>query len=375
MTKIQLTISAFAAGCLCALIWAGAGKGLSGIFNSGDKERGVALFTEGRILPGIAGPNAGAIAGGKSLGGDNTRTEAAHAAGRSGETEGVAGTDEGRGANGAESYGRGNGGLLPQVIHSVDLSKGFDFAGEALPMQHFDVAERLDRELSVNAYWHSNMLWILKSAHRYFPTIEKVLAEMGVPDDLKYLAVAESALRHDVSPAGASSFWQFRKAAAQEMGLTVNSEVDERYDIEKATVAAAKYLKKNRDRFDSWTLAAAAYNMGPTGLARSMEAQKMDNYYDLNLNDETMRYVFRIVALKEIISNPERYGFYLDSSEKYPPLDSYRTVTVDTTIASLGEFAKSQGISYRELKLYNPWLRTTRLTNSRGVAYEIRLPE
>src|SRR5690606_18825606 len=244
MTKIQLTIAAFAAGCLCALMFAGAGKGLSGIFNSGDKERGVALFTEGTIIPGIAGPNAGAIAGGKSLGGDNRRTETAKAAERYGATAGVEATKEGRDADGTGSYGRGNGGLLPQVIHSVDLSKGFDFAGEALPMQHFDVAERLDRELSVNAYWHSNMLWILKSAHRYFPTIEKVLAEMGVPDDLKYLAVAESALRHDVSPAGASSFWQFRKAAAQEMGLTVNSEVDERYDIEKATVAAAKYLKK-----------------------------------------------------------------------------------------------------------------------------------
>lgn len=265
--------------------------------------------------------------------------------------------------------------LLPQVIHSVPLDQGFDFAGEVLPMDNFDVAERLDRELSVNAYWHSNMIWVLKSAYRYFPEIEKILKEEGMPDDLKYLAVAESALRHDVSSAGASSFWQFRKAAAEEMGLAVNSEVDERYDVAKATRAACKYMRKNYERFGSWTLAAAAYNMGPAGLARSLEAQKMDNYFDLNLSDETMRYVFRIVALKEIMNNPKRFGFYLQDEEKYQPLDNYRTVTVDTSILSLGEFAAEQGVSYRQLKIYNPWLRSTKLTNTKGVKYEIRLPE
>jgi len=264
--------------------------------------------------------------------------------------------------------------LLPQVIHSVPLDQQFDFAGEVLPMDNFDVAERLDRELSVNAYWHSNMIWVLKSAYRYFPAIERVLQEEGLPDDLKYLAVAESALRHDVSPAGASSFWQFRKAAAQEMGLTVNGEVDERYDVEKATRAACKYMKKNRDRFGSWTLAAAAYNMGPTGLSRAMATQKMDNYFDLNLSDETMRYVFRIVALKEIMTNPRRFGFYLQDEEKYQPLEEFRVVKVDTTITDLGSFAQEQGVSYRQLKIYNPWLRSTRLTNPKGMAYEIKLP-
>lgn len=264
--------------------------------------------------------------------------------------------------------------LLPQVIHSVPLDQQFEFAGEPMPMNNFDVAERLDRELSVNAYWHSNMIWVIKSAYRYFPAIEKILSEQGVPEDFKYLAVAESALRHETSPAGASSFWQFRKAAAREMGLTVNSEVDERYHLEKATEAAANYLKKNYEKFGSWTLVAAAYNMGPSGLERAVEKQKMDSYYDLNLNDETMRYVFRIVALKEIMSNPRRYGFYLQDEEKYQPLTDYRTLEVDTTIANLGDFAAYHGTTYRQLKILNPWLRSSQLTNTAGKTYEIRVP-
>ena len=264
--------------------------------------------------------------------------------------------------------------LLPQVIHSIPLREEYSFAGEPLPMDNFDVVERLDRELSVNAYWHSNALLIIKGAYRYFPVIEKILAKHGVPDDFKYLAVAESALRHDVSHAGATSFWQFRKGAASDMNLTVNGEVDERYDIEKSTEAACKYLLKRYERFGSWTLAAAAYNMGPTGLVRAMDAQDTDNYYDLNLNDETMRYVFRIVAIKELIANHRHYGFFLDAEEKYKPLNDYRTVMVDTTISSLGEFAKHHGTTYRMLKIYNPWLRSHSLTNSKGAMYEIRLP-
>jgi membrane-bound lytic murein transglycosylase D len=264
--------------------------------------------------------------------------------------------------------------LLPQVIHSIPMREEYSFAGEPLPMDNFDVVERLDRELSVNAYWHSNALLVIKGAYRYFPVIEKILAKHGVPDDFKYLAVAESALRHDVSPAGASSFWQFRKGAASDMKLTVNGEVDERYDIEKSTEAACKYLLKRYERFGSWTLAAAAYNMGPTALVRAMESQATENYYDLNLSDETMRYVFRIVAIKELIANHRHYGFFLDAEEKYTPLNDYRTVMVDTTISSLGEFAQHHGTTYRMLKIYNPWLRSHSLTNSKGVMYEIRLP-
>ncbi len=263
---------------------------------------------------------------------------------------------------------------LPQTVRDVPLAATYTFAGERLPIDNFDVRERLERELIVNAYWHSSTLMALKNATRYFPAIESILRKHHIPDDFKYLVVAESNFRHVTSPAGAKGFWQFLKSTAQDYGLEVNGEVDERYHLEKATEAACKYFQKLYDRFGSWTLVAAAYNMGPSTLAREMTIQQMDNYYDLNLSEETNRYIFRIVALKEILTHPEQFGFELDTQARYAPLTNYSIVRVDSSISSLGAFAKQHGTTYRMLKIYNPWLRSYQLTNRVGKIYQIRIP-
>lgn len=261
---------------------------------------------------------------------------------------------------------------LPQMVKSAPLLSSASFAGELMP-QNMDTRERLDRELSVNAYWQSSTLLNIKMANKYFPTIERILAEEGVPDDFKYLAVAESNLRNVVSSASAKGFWQFRKAAAKELNLEVNDEVDERYHIEKSTRAAAGYLKKLYNRFDNWTNAAAAYNMGPTAFARNCKSQGETSFYDLNLSTETERYVFRLMAIKEIMKNPESYGFYVDSSELYDRMDNVYHVEVDESVPSWSDFADHHGVSYRMLKYYNPWLRDNKLTVIKN-KYLIKLP-
>ncbi len=263
---------------------------------------------------------------------------------------------------------------LPQIVRAVRLAEHYDFAGEPLPLDNFDVRERLERELMVNAYWHSSTLLALKNASRYFPVIEPILRRHGIPDDFKYLVVAESNFRNVTSPAGAKGFWQFLKGTAEDYGLEVNSEVDERYHLEKATEAACKYFQKLHDRFGSWTLVAAAYNMGENALARALERQQMTSYYDLNLGEETNRYVFRIVALKEVLTRPEKFGFELAETDRYGPLDNYSIVRVDEPVPSLGAFARQYGTTYRMLKLYNPWLRSYRLSNRSGKVYDIRIP-
>ena len=236
---------------------------------------------------------------------------------------------------------------IPQVVKSVDLDRPFDFAGEALPMDNFDVRERLDRELLVNTYWHSSTLLNIKNSYKYFPVIERMLAENDIPDDFKYLCVAESNLRNETSPAGAKGFWQFMKPTGQHYGLEINSEVDERFHLEKATEAACKYIKGYKDRFGTWTLAAAAYNMGGTRLASSLKSQRSQSFYDLNLNGETNRYIFRLVAIKEILKAPQDFGFYISKEDSYPPLDNYQIVTVNEPIANLGDFAVEHGTTYR----------------------------
>ena len=180
-----------------------------------------------------------------------------------------------------------------------------------MPLNKEDIRERIDRELLVNTYWQSNGLLLLKRSKKYFPIIEPILERYGIPDDFKYLAVIESGLTQAVSPARAVGFWQILKTTGRELGLEVNANVDERYHIEKATIAACKYLNASKIRFGSWTLAAAAYNAGNAGIEKYLTQQKVDNYYDLLLGQETGRYVFRIVAIKEIIENYEKYGFNL----------------------------------------------------------------
>lgn len=264
---------------------------------------------------------------------------------------------------------------IQQVINSVNLDKDFSFAGEAFPMDNFDVRERLDRELSRNTYWHSNTLLNIKKANKYFPTIEKILAENGVPDDFKYLAVAESDLSNAVSPAGAKGFWQFMKGTGKQYGLETNNQIDERYHFEKSTIAFTKYIKSLKKRFGSWLLAGAAYNMGGTRLSKEMKLQKAQSYFDLNLNQETSRYVFRLVAIKEIINNPRDFGFYIEQKDMYQPIDDFYEVEVDHSVANWGTFAQKYGISYRMLKVYNPWLTSTSMTNKSGKTYILKIPK
>ncbi len=263
---------------------------------------------------------------------------------------------------------------LPQIIKPVNLNKAFNFAGETVPMENFDARERLDRELTENSYRHGKNMLNLKKANRYFPMIETILAENGIPDDFKYVAVAESDLSNAVSPAGARGFWQFMRPTARDYGMEVTATVDERYHIEMSTRAACKHILKLKKIMGSWTLAAAAYNVGQTRLKKEMTTQRANNFYDLNLNHETSRYLFRLLAFKEIMQNPQDFGFDL-GGEGYQPLDNFAVVEVTKTIPNLGDFAQKYGISYRMLKLYNPWLISTSLANKSGKQYFIKIPQ
>ena len=248
-----------------------------------------------------------------------------------------------------------------------------DFAGEQAPLQISDVRERLDRELLVNANLDASTLLIIKRANRAFPIIEPILEKYGVPNDFKYVAVIESALLNAVSPAGAKGIWQFMPETAKEKGMEVNEIVDERYHLAKSTEAACKYFLEAKARFGTWTLAAASYNGGMNGVNKQIEIQKATDYYDLLLNDETSRYVFRILALKEIMKNPDKYGFIVNVDELYVNLP-LKKVTVDSSITDLAAFAKSQGINYKILKIHNPWLRDKKLLNAARKTYEIEIP-
>ncbi|MFN3939070.1 MAG: lytic transglycosylase domain-containing protein [Chitinophagales bacterium] len=258
--------------------------------------------------------------------------------------------------------------------YAIKLPKEVEFAGEKVPMEDFEVRERLDRELLVNTYWHSNTLQNLKLAHRWFPVIEKIFAENNIPDDFKYIALAESGLRNVVSPASAEGVWQFLAETGRQYGLRINEQVDERYDVEKSTLAAVKYFTEAYAKFNDWTLAAASYNAGMGAIERNLQYQKVNSYYDLYLNNETSRYIFRIIAFKIIYENTERYGFMLDDEDLYPPL-AFSNVVVDTTIADLAQFAAANNTNYKMLKYFNPWLRQQSLTVKKGETYTIKLPE
>ena len=245
--------------------------------------------------------------------------------------------------------------------------------GEPVPLESFGVREAWDLELVVNTYRHSSTILYLKRSARWFPVIESILEEEGVPEDFKYLAVIESGLSQVVSPAGASGFWQFMKRTAPEFGLEVSSTVDERYDVEKATRAACAYLKEAHEKFGSWVLAAASYNMGQAGVANSLEAQHVDTYWDLHLNSETARYVYRLLALREVMERPEAYGFHLSKADVYAPLEG-TVVDVSASVPDLAAFALEHGTTLRELKAFNPWLRDDRLEVTTGKSYQVRIP-
>jgi membrane-bound lytic murein transglycosylase D len=258
-------------------------------------------------------------------------------------------------------------------VYALPLPEYIDFAGEPAPMTDPDVRERLDRELLVNTYWQSNGLLMFKRANKYFPIIEPILERYGVPDDFKYLAVIESGLMNAVSPAGARGIWQIMPATAREYGLEVNDNVDERYHLVKSTEAACRYLLASKERFGSWTLAAAAYNAGNAGINRRLGGQQVEDYYNLLLGEETGRYIFRILALKEIMSNPKKYGFNFREKDLYNMVPTF-VVEVDKPIDDLAAFAQQYEINYKILKIHNPWLRETKLNNRSGKKYFIEIP-
>ena len=264
----------------------------------------------------------------------------------------------------------------PQIlrVEALDIPRVITFAGESVPLQDTDVRERLDREIHVNTYWHSNMLLMIKKANRFFSEIEPLLKKYNLPDDFKYLAVAESGLDNVTSSAGASGFWQFMRATGKQYGLEINSYVDERYNLELATKVASEYLRNSKELFGSWTNAAAAYNAGNAGISKQMKRQDATDYYNLLLNPETGRYVFRILAFKEILSNPEKYGFFVNQDDLYQAIPT-NTIVVDTPIEDFAKFAKQQGINYKILKIHNPWLRDTFLKNASGKKYHIKIPK
>lgn len=258
--------------------------------------------------------------------------------------------------------------------YALELPSKLEFAGEAVPLDLFYCREALDRELLVNTYWHSNTILLLKRSARFFPVIEPILKRNGVPDDFKYLALIESGLMNSVSPSNAVGFWQFLDKTGRQYGLEVSEQVDERYHVKKSTEAACRYLNAAYREYNNWTLAAASYNAGQGRISREGARQKVNDYYNLYLNAETSRYVFRILALKLICENPMAYGFYLRNKDLYPPLTTYG-VKVDTSIADLVTFAGQNNINYKVLKEFNPWLRSDQLKVLPGKSYTFDLPD
>ena len=268
-----------------------------------------------------------------------------------------------------KSYGNDN----LYRVYALKTPENISFCDEEVPLKLLDVRERLDRELLVNTYWQSNMLLLIKRSYRFFPLIEKILKEEEVPQDFKYLAVIESGLENVRSPKGAKGIWQIMSATAREYGLEVNKNVDERYNLELSTRVACRYLKKAKEKFGSWTLAAAAYNRGISGISRNLNRQKVENYYDLLLGRETSRYIFRILAVKEIMENADNYGFIFKENDLYKPHE-IKKIELDTAISNITDFSKKIGINYKTIKLFNPWLLENHLNNKSRKKYIIKIP-
>lgn len=258
-------------------------------------------------------------------------------------------------------------------IYSPVLPDTLKFAGEKVPLNIYYVREGLDREILSNMYWHTNTILNMKRAYRFFPVIEPILKRHNIPEDFKYLCVIESNLMNVTSPAKAQGYWQFIKATGKKYGLEITEEIDMRNSLEAATEAACKFLKALYNQFGSWTLAAAAYNCGENGLQRQLNLQEVNNYYDLRLNSETARYVYRIMAMKLIMQNPQAYGFHLRNKDMYPQIP-YRTVELSGQNVDLYKFAKDNNTTYKMLKEMNPWLISNKLTNKANKTYTVRLP-
>lgn len=263
--------------------------------------------------------------------------------------------------------------ITPYKVFQPYMPDTLSFCGENVPLDNFDVYEALDLELIANTYRHSSTILYIKRANRYFPQIEKILKQYNIPDDMKYLCVAESGLANVVSTSGAAGFWQFMKATAGEYNMIVNKDIDERYNPDKSLIAATEYLNKAYRYFGNWTLTAASYNMGMSGLKKELDFQRVSTYWDLSLNEETARYVYRILALKLIMSNPGLYGFDIPEDNLYKEIKTIE-ITVDTSINDLVQFAFDNGTNYKMLKHFNPWIRGNSLVNATKKEFKILIP-
>lgn len=274
--------------------------------------------------------------------------------------------------NGKHNPNEGNTG---EILHTQSpfVPEQINFCGEKVPLENYDVFESLERELIVNTYFHSQSLLMIKRSKRYFPVVEPILEAQGIPNDFKYLMVAESNMSNTVSPSGAAGFWQIMKPTALEHKLEITSEVDERYHLEKSTVAACEFLKESYEKYENWTLAAASYNVGRRGVDRQIERQGESYYYDLLFNAETARYVYRILAIKAVLTHPGKYHFNVSEDEKYKPVP-FKVDTVSMTVDDLGEYARKNNTNYKMLKYLNPWLRDKKLTVASGKKYLIKIP-
>ena len=258
-------------------------------------------------------------------------------------------------------------------IYSIPIPDSLSFSGETVDLNENDLIQRFDKEILVNTYWQSNTLQLIKRSRKYFRIIEPILKKEGVPEDFKYLAVIESGLENLRSPKGAKGIWQIMRGTGRELGLEINNNVDERYNLELSTIAACRYIKNAKNKFGTWTLAAAAYNRGMSGINRALKKQNVKSYYDLLLGNETRRYVFRIHALKLILNNPSNYGFFVKDSEYYKG-DDFKVINIDYPIKNLSDFANKNGINYKTLKIFNPWLIQNHLNNRSKKKYKIKIP-
>lgn len=259
-------------------------------------------------------------------------------------------------------------------VFSVPIPDKVTFIDENVPIDRFYVKEALEKEITVNTYFHSSSIFLIKKANRWFPVIEPILKKYNIPADFKYLAVAESGLENLVSPAGATGFWQLMPNTARELGLEVNADIDQRYDVELSTEAACKYLNKAFEKYGNWTLVAASYNAGMAKISEEIQRQQHSNYYDMIFVEETSRYVYRIIAIKNLLENPSDYGFFIRSKDLFQPFN-LKKIAIDSTIRNIPAFAKSYNLSYKEFKIYNPWIRQAYLANKSGRTYFVQVPK
>lgn len=258
--------------------------------------------------------------------------------------------------------------------NDIEFTDDITFAGERVPLEMFNIRERYERELLSTCYFHSNTMLLVKRSSRWFPVIVPILQKYGIPEDFKYLCVAESTLTNAISPAGAVGFWQFMENTGKEFGLEINKEVDMRYNVELETEAACRYFLYSYEIYHNWTLVAASFNSGIRRLNMFLKEQKVNSYYDLLMSDETERYIFRILAFKAILENPEKYGIYVSKNLEYQPF-KYKIVVVDKSVDSWADFALEHDITYMLLKIFNPWLRSNSLKVKKGEFYEVKIPK